>query len=191
MGERPHEIGRKFAYKIKDVLERTGKFSIPFVSYEATSEQTSMETFEGEKKQYDLKGSHISSNEENFDVFIESKDDSNTSRLKNEYKKFLRESFSVWIKKRTAFMNWKARFLFISSHPFNCSNFNDLKQEDFLERCLRDNEVLLEKLEQTSRFVRSEFLDYVDIIFLTPSTDFIITDETILINSVIGKYYSR
>lgn len=190
MGERPHEIGRQFAYKIKDVLERTGKFIIPFVCYEAASEQTSMETCEGEKKQYDLRGSYISSDEENFDVFIEAKDYSNQSTLNDDYKKFLKESFSVWIRKRVIFRNWKARFLFISSHPFYCSVFNNLKKEDFLESCLRDNDILAEELENSIRIVKSEFLDYVDVIFLTPSTEFIIADQTVLFNNIISKFSS-
>lgn len=191
MGERSHEIGRLFAYKIKDVLETTGKFNIPFVSYEAVSEQTTMETFDGGKKQYDLKGSYISSNEENFDVFIEAKDYSRQSTLNDDYKKFLIESFSVWIKKRTVFRNWKARFIFISSHPFYCSKFNDLKKEDFLENCIIDNEVLKEEFENSIRIVKSEFLDYVDVIFLTPSTEFLITDQIVFIKNIIEKFYSR
>lgn len=54
MGELLHEIGRKFAYYIKGMLEKTNRFNIPFIVYEANSDQTSMIKINGDRKIFDL-----------------------------------------------------------------------------------------------------------------------------------------
>ena len=69
---------------------------------------------------------------------------------------------------------WKARFLFISSHPFNCSKFSRLKNQDFLKITLKDDNNLLIYFNQFKDVIKSDFLNYVDIIFLTPSMNLII-----------------
>ncbi len=174
MGELLHEIGRKFVYYVKEKLEKTNRFNIPFIVYEANSDQTSVIKINGNKKIFDLKGAYKSLNDENLNVFIEIKDYSYQGKLNQYYKHFLKDCFSVWVKNRLYSKSWKARFLFISSHPFNCSKFSRLKNLDFLRETLKDDRNLLKYFKQFKDVIKSSFLNYVDIIFLTPIMNLII-----------------
>lgn len=75
-------ISRRFVYKVKKALEKSHKFNIPFIIYETERDQTSMRKIEGKNKKFDLKGSYMSSMNENLDVFIEVKDYSFQGKFK-------------------------------------------------------------------------------------------------------------
>ena len=172
MGERIHEIGRYFVQDLKEVLENTYNFVGITTAYEIPDEDQPItiieEKLNGDPKIFDLGGIY-KKNEESIGVYIEAKNFSSATGLIGHYTKFLRDSFSVWIKKRTVSKDWKAIFLFVSTHPFACSNFSTLKEYDFLKHALESENDLMEYLIEHTDSVLRDFLDYFDILILNDS----------------------
>lgn len=172
MGESSHELGRDYVIELQEFLEKTYNFNSLFTVY-GPYDSTLMEKLNGDSKKFDLAGSF----EENSDlipVFIEAKNDSNSARLIREYKNFLKDCFSVWVKKRKLSRRWNARFLFISSYPFLCNDFSKHKKADFLAEVFEDiDDDLKNYFNLHQAEVISSFLEFVDILILTPSCELI------------------
>lgn len=177
MAEQSHEKGRSYVKKVREFLEKTKNFNIPFDVYSATSEQTTMITLKGEKKVFDLRG-FCKHDKSDLEVFIEAKDYETSSDLNEHYKKFIKDCYSVWLYERKIKPKWKARFLFISSHPFYCSkSFKELNSINFLKSII-DNEDEFEKqlndfLDRNSQVVSDDLLNFLDILFITHNCELI------------------
>jgi len=171
MGEYIHEIGREFVYEIKEYLEKTFNFG-EFATAYNKNDVTLREKFNGDVIRFDLVGSYYYINEP-IEIYIEAKKYTTSSSLLSKYKEFLKNSFSVWAKKRKISSNWKAKFLFIATHPFACREFSNLKGLDFLENLLEEETELKSFMRDNKEAVISDYLNFFDILIITDSKDLI------------------
>jgi len=131
MGERIQEIGREFVYEIKEYLEKTFNFGSLTTTYNK-NDATVRENLNGDTIRFDLVGLYYHSNEP-IEIYIEAKKYTTSSGLISNFKKFLKDSFSIWVKKRQISNYWKAKFLFIATHPFACQDFSNLKSYKYFK----------------------------------------------------------
>lgn len=171
MGERIQEIGREFVYEIKEYLEKTFNFGELATAYNK-NDATLREMLNGKVVTFDLVGPYIHSDEP-IEIYAEAKKYTTSSNLLSNFRKFLKDSFSVWVKKRQISTNWKAKFLFIATHPFACTNFSNLISYDFLEQQIEEESELIDFLVKNKELVISDFLDFFDILIITDSKDLI------------------
>lgn len=168
MTERLHQIARDYVYEIKDFLQYTYNFKIVATAYNL-NETTIMEKLNGDTIKFDLRGV-FERDTESIEVFIEAKNYSSSSDLNSQYREFIKDCFSVWVRRRQLSSKWKARFLFISSHPFYCSDFANLKSLDFLSNIIQpSDEELYNYLSTHKEEVIKDFLGLVDVLILSPS----------------------
>lgn len=172
MGEHLHETGREFVYEIKEYLELTMNFEGIATAYDPNG-MTIREMRNGNFKTFDLVGAY-KKDDIIIEAFIEAKNYSSSSNLLDLYKKYLKECFSVWVRSRIKFAHWKARFIFLSTHPFACTKFTKLTNLDFLEDEIRNDDDLFEFFNSNKEEVRKQFLDYFDILFLNKSKELIL-----------------
>ena len=186
MGERIHHLGKKYVMEIKDFLETTGNFYNLVDTYNE-NDITLVEKFDGTTVRFDIVG--IFKNEESIDeieVYIESKHYSKQSNLSFHYRKFLIDSFCVWIKMRMLSKHKIAKFLFIASHPFDCKYFIRLNSFNFLKKELKiKSEDLLKEFESIdTEDMIFKFLNNIDILFLTKSRNLISKKKTNMIEKL-------
>lgn len=172
MGEFIQEIGREFVYEIKEYLEKTFNFGPLATAYNKNA-ATIREKLNGNPITFDLVGPYYQNNGQ-IEIYIESKKYTTSSHLLPNFKKFLKDSFSVWVKRRQISNIWKAKFLFIATHPFACRDFSDLKKYDFLEQQLENELELINFLKKNKEAVISDFLNFFDILIITESKDLIL-----------------
>ena len=164
-------ISCKFVYEIKEYLEKTFNFGSFSTAYNK-NDVTLRESINGEIIRFDLIGPYYNSNEP-IEIYIEAKKYTTSSGLISNFKKFLKDSFSVWVKKRQISNNWKAKFLFIATHPFACQNFSNLKSYSFLEQLIEEQLELIKFLKKKKEEVISDFLNFFEILIITDSKDLI------------------
>lgn len=165
-------MGREYVCELQEFLKATHNFN-SLVTVYGPYDSTLMEKLNGDPKRFDLAG-FFEENSDQIPVFIEAKNDSNSARLIREYKNFLKDCFSVWVKKRKLSRRWNARFLFISSYPFLCNDFSKHKKTNFLAEVFEDlDDDLKNYFNSHQAEVISSFLEFVDILILTPSRELI------------------
>ncbi len=165
MGEEIQEKGRKFVYEMFDYLEYTGNFEGLVTSYERKN-MTSQILSSGIKKDFDIRGMFKDENI-SIDVFIEAKRYKTLSNLYSCYRIFLKDCFSVWVNERKIKKDWRARFIFITTHPFACSNFTNIRSYEFLKKVLNGEVDLENFLDSNIERTVKDFLPNLYILFVT------------------------
>lgn len=178
MGESLHETGRNFVMEIMDFLISTGNFEGLVTAYNE-NDLTLKTKLDGTQKRFDLTGIYKEKREEAaIDVYIETKNYNKENNLRNHYETFLKDCLSVWFNMRKFSRNRKARFLFITSHPFCCNNFRELKTYEFLSEISDsfDENLKNEFDNYPTEIIISDFLNFINIMILNESRRLIFVD---------------
>ena len=186
MGERIHELGKRYVLDVQDFLETTGNFHNLINTYNL-NDITLVEKIDGTTVRFDIIG--IFKNREpddEIEVFIETKHYSSESKLLLHYKKFIIDSFCVWIKMRKLSRHKMAKFLFIASHPFDCKYFIKLNSYNFLKKVISSySDDILKKFKSIEiEDIFFKFLNHIDILFLTKSRTLISVQKKNLIEKL-------
>lgn len=183
MGERIHELGKKYVLDIRDFLKTTGNFHSLITTYNQ-NDITLKEKIDGTTVNFDIVGFFKNPEiEDEIEVFIETKHYSSQNKLSKHYKKFLIDAFSVWLKMRNLSKSKMGKFLFITSHPFECKSFIKLNSYNFLrEEISNISEDLLQNFNSIEiEDIIFKFLIHTDILFLTKSKSLISIQKSNLI----------
>lgn len=175
MGEIIHEIGRDFVKNLKDFLESTENFGNVFTGNNP-NQITVRKKHDGSTKIFDMIAGYKKNLDYEIEVYIEAKNYSSQGDLNKQYRKFLADCFSVWVYQKRLSSYWKAKFLFISNHPFYCSEYSNLKSLNFLKSQIEDDEDLLNYCSQNEEIVIREFLDSFDILIYSECIHMISVD---------------
>lgn len=183
MGERIHDLGKRYVLSIRDFLESTGNFHSLITSYNQ-NDITLTEKIDGSTVNFDIVGFFKNPDlEDEIQVFIEAKHYTSQNKLSNHYKKFLIDSFCVWLKMRNLSTHKMGKFLFVTTHPFDCKSFIKHNSYNFLKKEISN---ISEDLLQSFNSIEIEdmifkFLIHIDILFLTKSRSLISIQKSNLI----------
>ncbi len=166
MGEIIQEIGRDFVLDLKLFLESTENFGNVYTGNNR-NQVTVRQKYNGTTKTFDLIAGYKKNLLDEIEVYIEAKDYTSQGDLNEQYKKFLEDCFSVWVYQKGLSQYWKAKFIFISTHPFYCSQYSNLKSLNFLKNRIENEEDLMEYCSKNEEIVVREFLDSVDILIFS------------------------
>ncbi len=166
MGEIIQEIGRGFVLDLKEFLESTENFGSVYTGNNR-NQITVRQKFDGSSKIFDMIAGYKKNLVNEIEVYIEAKKYTSQGDLNEQYKKFLEDCFSVWVYQKKLSKYWKAKFLFISTHPFYCSEYSNLKNLNFLKNRIKDDKDLLNYCKNNEEIVVREFLDSFDILIFS------------------------
>jgi len=166
MGEIIQEIGRDFVLDLKEFLESTENFGSVFTGNNR-NQITVRQKLDGSTKTFDMIAGYKKNLVDEIEVYIEAKNYSSQGDLNEQYKKFLEDCFSVWVYQKGLSKYWKAKFIFISKHPFYCSEYSNLKKLKFLKSRIEDDEDLMNYCLNNEEIVVNEFLDSFDILIFS------------------------
>lgn len=166
MGEIIQEIGRGFVLDLKDFLESTENFGSVFTGNNPNQVTVRLK-YDGSTKTFDIIAGYKKDLDDEIEVYIEAKNYSTQGDLNKQYRKFLVDCFSVWVYQKQLSQYWKAKYIFISNHPFYCSRYSNLKTLNFLKNQIKDDEDLFNYCLQNEDIVVREFLDSFDILIFS------------------------
>lgn len=166
MGEIIQEIGRDFVSDLKLFLESTENFGSVYTGNNR-NQVTIRQKFDGSTKIFDMIAGYKKNLADEIEVYIEAKKYTTQGDLNEQYKKFLEDCFSVWAYQKELSKYWKAKFIFISTHPFYCSKYSNLKSLNFLKKRIENDEDLMNYCSNNEEIVIREFLDSFDILIFS------------------------
>lgn len=166
MGEIIQEIGRDFVLDLRDFLVSTENFGSVYTGNNR-NQVTVRQKYDGSTKVFDIIAGYKKYLVDEIEVYIEAKKYSSQGDLNKQYKKFLLDCFSVWVYQKELSQYWKAKFIFISTHPFYCSKYSNLKDLNFLKNLIEDDEDLMNYCLNNEEIVIREFLDSFDILIFS------------------------
>jgi len=166
MGEIIQEIGRDFILDLKLFLESTENFGNVYTGNNR-NQVTVRQKYDGTTKKFDMIAGYKKTLVDEIEVYIEAKDYTSQGDLNEQYKKFLEDCFSVWVYQKGLSQYWKAKFIFVSTHPFYCSKYSNLKGLNFLKDRIENDEDLMNYCSNHEEAVVREFLDSIDILIFS------------------------
>ena len=166
MGEIVQEIGRDFVLDLQLFLKSTENFGSVYTGNNH-NQVTVRKKYDGSTKKFDMIAGYKKNLVDEIEVYIEAKNYTSQGDLNEQYKKFLEDCFSVWVYQKGLSKYWKAKFIFISTHPFYCSKYSNLKDLNFLKDRIEDDEDLMNYCLNNEEIVIREFLDSFDILIFS------------------------
>ncbi|MEV7768555.1 hypothetical protein [Microbacterium sp. NPDC086615] len=120
--EATQEKGRRGVAHTKRWLEATTYVELQFNAYEDEG-MCELELLSGTKT-FDMFGFMLGPNRR--PIYVENKDDTNTSRLYSDFQAFLANAYSATAKRIQTTKDQKAEFMWVSTHPFNQGGWGKL-----------------------------------------------------------------
>lgn len=137
--EATQEKGRKAVAATKRWLEATTYVELMFNVYEDEG-LCQVELLQGSKR-FDMFGFMLGDNRR--PVYVENKDDSNTSRLYTDFQEFLANAYSATAKRTQTTMDQRAEFMWVSTLPFNPSRWEKLNTPEEIKLALKKHPAVL------------------------------------------------
>lgn len=134
--EEAQENGRKGVFKTKTWLESTTHIQLPFDVYGFTS-QCAVTLLNDEVQAFDLYGLIHT---RNVPLFVENKAYTAVGGQAKAFDEFLAIAYSSTAKEIARVSDWKAEFMWVTTHPFSLGNWSTLTTRERMATALKEDE---------------------------------------------------